>query len=188
MFLQRLKNLLTDFRKDVNGSSVVETVISLPLLFWATAATYEFHEVHRYQSAREKATYTIADMISRERLAITSNYLDRTLTVFQDMTNDDGENQIRVSVVEYDEDTEKYEVFWSKTRGTGTLEDLDNTDLNEQTERLPVLTEGQQIILVEAVSVYTPGFKVGLGDALNVETRIFTAPRLVPQVNYQQTL
>ncbi|MRU16468.1 pilus assembly protein [Roseovarius sp. A21] len=185
MLFQRLKRLLKDFRKDTHGSIMVETVIALPMLFWATAATYEFHEVHRYQSAREKATYTIADMISREEFAITSNYLDRTLTVFDDMTNDEGENQIRVSVVEYDEDTQKYHVSWSHTRGTGTLEDLDDTSINEQTDRLPELIEGQQIILVEAVSVYTPSFKVGLGDALNVETRIFTAPRLVPKVDYK---
>jgi len=188
MFLQRLKNLLKEFRRDTHGSSVVETVISLPMLFWATAATYEFHEVHRYQSAREKATYTIADMISREELAITSNYLDRTLTVFQDMTNDNGENQIRISVVEYDVDDEKYNVYWSYTRGTGTLEALDETAVNEQKDRLPNLIEGQQIILVEAVSTYTPGFKVGLGETLSVKTRIFTAPRLAAQVNYQPTL
>lgn len=188
MLFRRLKSLLCDFRKDTHGSIMVETVIALPMLFWATAATYEFHEVHRYQSAREKATYTIADMISREQLAITPNYLDRTLTVFQDMTNDNGQDQIRVSVVEYDEDTEKYHVSWSHTRGTGALDALDDTAINEQTDQLPILIEGQQIILVEAVSVYTPGFKVGLGDALNVETRIFTAPRLVAQVRYKPTL
>ena len=185
MFVQRLKSLLRRFRDDTRGSVLVETVIALPMLFWATAATYEFHEVHRYQSAREKATYTIADMISREQEAVDSNYLNRTLQVFNDMTNDSGENQIRVSVIEYNADDEEYELMWSETRGTGTLDDLTDATIADEVYRLPVLSNGQQIILVEAVSSYKPTFKVGLGDAFNIETSIFTAPRFVGQIRFE---
>lgn len=188
MFIQRLKDLAKRFRVDTCGVIVVETVIALPLLFWATAATYEFHEIHRYKSAREKATYTIADMISREEWAITPNYLDRTFQVFNDMANDSGDNQIRVTVIEYDGANEEYLVSWSYTRGTGKMENLTTEDLANQLERLPILTNGQQMILVEAYSLYTPSFKVGLADTFDMETSIFTAPRFVPKIDYKLQL
>jgi hypothetical protein len=184
MFVQWLKNLVTRLREDVRGVVVVETVICMPLLFWATAATYEFHEVHRYKSAREKATYTIADMISREQLAITSNYMDRTLLVFDDMANDDGANQIRISVIEYNADTTEYLVRWSQIRGTGTMQALTDAAIAADTNIMPILSDGQQFILVEAKSTYTPVFKMGMGAELDIKTRIFTAPRFVPKIDY----
>lgn len=71
--MRRLLHKLCFYRfcREERGSVTVEAVITLPLLIWAIGATYEFFEVHRYQSARDKASYTIADMLSREMMPIT---------------------------------------------------------------------------------------------------------------------
>ncbi len=78
MYFTRFKDLLKRFRDDDSGTIMVETVISLPLLVWTIAATYEFFEVHRYKSVREKASYTVADMLSREQSVVTDVYVDNT--------------------------------------------------------------------------------------------------------------
>ena len=67
MYWKLIKTHIRDFAQDTRGTIMVETVLSLPLLIMGLAAMFEFFEIHRFQSARDKATYTIADMISREQ-------------------------------------------------------------------------------------------------------------------------
>jgi len=96
------KTWASRFRNEERGSVMVEAVITLPLLIWAVGATYEFFELYRYNSARDKASYTIADMISRENAAITPLYIDNAKIVFDTIANDRGANSLRVSVVKFD--------------------------------------------------------------------------------------
>ena len=93
-----LKHLLKTFRDDERGSFTVESVIAFPLLFWTICASYEFFEVHRYKSVREKATYTIADLLSREQSVVTDTYMDNVKILFDEISNDSGTNQVRVTI------------------------------------------------------------------------------------------
>lgn len=182
MFFTLLKLKLAQFRDDVRGSIMVETVITLPLLFWTMAATYEFFEVHRYKSIREKATYTIADMISREQDVVNATYIDNAMVLFNEISNDDGVNQIRVSIVQYNEGDDKYEISWSEVRGTGSLNALTNADVANAHSTLPIMADGEQVIVVESVSNYDPLFNVGLGSGVPMDTRVFTSIRFAPQI------
>lgn len=185
MFWLRLKILIADFRDDVRGSFMVESVIALPLLFWTICATYEFFEVHRYKNVREKATYTIADMLSREQDVIDDVYVDNTKVLFDGISNDAGINQLRLSVVRYDEDDDVYEVVWSEVRGTGKLNALDDADVANAHDTLPILGDGEEVILVESASNYDSLFDLVLRDTINIETRVFTAIRFAPQLCFE---
>ncbi|WP_317057387.1 TadE/TadG family type IV pilus assembly protein [Roseovarius rhodophyticola] len=183
----RIKTALESFAKETRGSFTVEAVITIPLLFWGIAATYEFFEVHRYKSVREKATYTVADMISRETREEGLNvaYLDNAMTLFNEMSNDTGTNLMRVSVVQYDEINDIYEVVWSQLRGTGTtLDPLETDDVRNAHDTLPIVDNGDQIILVESNSFYEPFLGLAL-DRFLVDTRMFTAIRFASQVCYE---
>ena len=186
MLLARVKVAWSEFWEDTRGSMMVEAVLSLPLLFWVLAATFEFFEVHRYKSVREKATYTVADILSRENssVGITGTYLDNALILFDEMSNDDTQNQIRVSVIQFNGTDNKYEISWSQTRGPGPLEALTNADVASAHDSLPILDNGAEVILVESRSHYNPVFDVGLDD-LVVETRLFTAIRFSPQLCFE---
>ncbi|WP_338548787.1 TadE/TadG family type IV pilus assembly protein [Roseovarius phycicola] len=187
MLYARFKVAMRSFWNETRGSFTVESVIAIPLLFWATAATFEFFEVHRYKSAREKATYAIADMISREtsQAGLTSVYMDNALTMFDAISNDEGANQIRVSVVQYDQIEDIYEIVWSEIRGQEfTLEQLETSDVEDDHDRLPIVDHGDQIIVVESNSFYEPLFGIAL-DRLLVDTRMFTSIRFAPQVCYE---
>ena len=115
MFMH-LKNRLARFRDATHGTVTVEAVIIVPILFWAVAATAEFFEMYRYKSIREKASYTVVDMISREQSSLSQTYIDNTKTLFDDFTNSDTEDQIRISVVTYNEDDDEYAIVWSEVR------------------------------------------------------------------------
>ncbi len=177
-----LHRVIRRFCGERDGSVMVETVICLPLLLWALVATYEFFEVFRYRSVREKATYTVADMLSRETTHVNETYMDNALRLFDGISGDDGINQIRVSVLRFVSASNEYEVRWSKVRGPGEFTELVDDDVRTAHDTLPRLGGGEELILVEAASEYKPAFKVGLGTSVPVETRIFTKIRFLPQL------
>ncbi len=181
------KSWIARFRNDDRGSVVVEAVITLPILIWAVGATYEFFELYRYNSARDKASYTIADMISRENAAITPLYMDNAKIVFDTISNDRGANSLRVSVVKFDSGRNEYEIKWSKVRGTDGLKELVTADVKTAYDKLPVLRGGEEMIIVDSVSIYPAIFKVGLSDDLKIRTNVMTKPRFVPQVNWEDS-
>jgi len=176
------KDWLRRFRDDERGSFMVESVIALPLLFWTVAATYEFFEAHRYKSVREKATYTIADMLSRETSAVTDIYIDNAKALLDAIVSDDGINQLRVTLVRYTANDDTYRVDWSEVRGTGSMAVLTDTDIAQQVDRLPILPDGEQVILVETVSNYDSLFDLVMTETLPITTRLFTSIRFAPQL------
>lgn len=186
MLMARLKVSLRSFLEGTRGSLTVESVLSLPLLFWGMAATFDFFEIHRYKSVREKGTFTIADMISRETRAagLTSIYIDNAKILFDEITNDNGVNQIRVSVVSYDKDDDEYGIAWSQVRGTGPMAQLTTAQVKDSHATLPDVADGEEIILVESTSSYEPLFNVGLND-VTISTRVFSAIRFAPQICYE---
>lgn len=179
------KSWISRFRGDERGSVVVEAVITLPLLIWAIGATYEFFELFRYNSARDKASYTIADMISREQSAITPVYMDNAKIVFDTISNDQGKNALRVSIVKYDEEEDEYWIKWSKVRGTPALAELKTSDVKQAHARLPIVDDGEEIIVVESLSIYPSLFKVGLSDDLKIETYVMASPRFAPKIDWE---
>ena len=73
----------------------------LPFLFGLLVLSYEFFNMFCYKSVREKATYTVADMLSRETNVVDATYIDNTKLLFDTMTGYGSDNQIRTSVVRY---------------------------------------------------------------------------------------
>ncbi|RBI72361.1 pilus assembly protein [Roseovarius sp. TE539] len=181
MILNRFINRLRGFREDDEGSIMIEAVVTLPLLIWVLAATYEFFEVHRYNSARDKASYTVADMISREMGTVTPTYIDNTKELFDRITNDDGVNQLRISVIKYDAEDDEYFIGWSQVRGSGAMTPLRDADVENDHAELPIMDDGEEVIVIESVSSYPSIFDVGIDD-ITVGTRVVTSPRFAPQI------
>lgn len=187
MVVAMLKKIFTRFRDDTRGTLTVEMVVTMPILFWMIAATYEFFEVYRYKSVREKATYTVADTLSREDglVLISDTFITNMKTLFDQMSNDTGTNQIRVSVVKYHESSDEYSIIWSEVRGTGSMAELVDADVATAHATLPVLSDADEIILVESESTYNPTFTVGLSNNILMTTRMFTDIRFAPQLCYE---
>lgn len=185
MYWPVIKSKIRDFAEDTRGTILVETVITLPLLLMGLAAMFEFFEIHRFQSTRDKATYTLADMISRENGTINDVYMDNALTLFNEIADDYGDNQIRISVIDFDADDNEYGLMWSETRGTGgNMVPLTDENVREDHAVLPILADGEPVILVESRSEYRTIFDVGFSDKMEVKTRVFTSIRFAPKIDW----
>lgn len=171
------------WRRD-DGSFVVESVIALPLLFLAAMVIYEFFEVHRFNSARDKASYTVADMLSREMGTVNSTYIDNTKSLFDSIVDDNAGSQLRITEIHYDSDTDRYAVYWSQLRGTGPMVALSTSDIATSHATLPLMSDGEHILLIESVSQYNRMFAAGFSEDMEIKTRVITSPRFVPKIDW----
>ncbi len=184
--LTRTRNALKRFAERTEGSLSVETAIILPALCWVYVGSFVWFDAFRMQNVNLKATYTIADMISREYVGIDQTYFDGLENVYDYLTYGDHATQIRVSIIECTDECESddarvLEVCWSKS--TTGRETLDNTTLQSFSESIPLFHEGDALIMTETFMSYNPAFNVGLGHQV-FKNAIFTRPRLSGQVKF----
>ena len=171
------KTLLRRFRREDEGSMLVEAVIILPTLFAAVLATFVFFDAYRNQAITIKANYTIADAVSRESGYITNTYMINTWTLHKLLTNSDNLTQLRVSVIEYDSDTDKHTVIWSRAKGGGlAYDDVAISVIGLSANDVPVLPDSEILIVVQTSVDYEPDFSIGLG-AFTFANTTFTRPR-----------
>lgn len=182
----RLHDALLRFRKGTEGVIAVEMIIILPALFWMIATSLELYDIHRHKTARVKATYTVADMLSREMIQADTALLNTAKVIFDQQTADNSESQLRMSVVRFRGETETYEVVWSQLRGDGPMAPLLTAEIANAHDELPVLTGGQELIIVESASVYRPLVRFpGVTKSYNVTTRVFSGIRFLPQLCFE---
>ena len=175
-----LLSKISGFLQDTNGTASVEAAIIFPVVFWAYAAMFTYFEAYRAQAVAEKTAYTISDMISRETLAITPQYMTNARKIYMDLSGQSpGETALRVTLLRWNGNNNKFNVDWSQRRGD--IPKLRNRDVNEYDDLLPTLINNDRIILVETASDYDPAFSVGLAPRV-IETFVYTRPRYAPQI------
>ncbi|MCV6595269.1 MAG: pilus assembly protein [Silicimonas sp.] len=152
------------FAKSETGSLSVEAVLVIPLLVWALTATFVFFDAFKTLNTSQKATYTIADMISREEMAITPNYLTALHETFDFLSKSDGANAVRVTVVALREDPETLEQTLEKewSKGVGGIEGHETLDTLR--DRIPDIAVDDVLIVVETEQEWAPSFAVGLAS------------------------
>lgn len=176
---QKTGNRLRHFNHSTDGAVSVEFVLAMPILFWAFAACFVFFDGYRQSAVNLKAAYTISDMISRETAGIDENYIDSLQKLMTMMARSGSDTALRVTIVRWSEDTQKYYVDWSVQRGYPSV--LTNTDVSDMKNRLPTMADEERVIVVETSNTFTPTFRVGL-DEKQLTNFVFTRPRFSPQV------
>ena len=181
-----LRPLLRRFKTEEEGALSVETVIVFPILVWALAATFVFWDAYKARNINLKATYTVADMISREVDPIQPGYIHGMNRVFQFLIGSDDGNDLRVTVVKLglatDGKTPEYKLEWSY----GTSEALTPiTDFTALRSKLPMMSVGDQLIIVESQMRWEPVFGIGLTER-DMNQYVFASPRFVPQVKFEK--
>lgn len=177
--MQHAGSVLRGFGRKSDGGVNIEAILFLPLLIISTVAALVFYDAFRKDSLGDKATFTVGDMLSRETDYITPDYIDSTKALFSFLTGTtEAENTLRVTVVQYDLETDSYSAIWSEARGShvGPLDDGDLIDAHTQ---LPVMSDAEQVIVVDTYLDYTVPSRVG--DVV-FDARVFTRPRFAPQL------
>ncbi|GAA6148807.1 MAG: pilus assembly protein [Pseudomonadota bacterium] len=177
-----LRARLSAFADDSRGSVAVESIVLLPLVIWTYVAMFTFFDMLRMKSVNQKAAFTLADAYSRETEKINDTYVDSTFTLFQALTRVSSPG-MRVSVISYDADTDKYTVRWSQIRGSGVASRLDDNNVNTLRTQLPGIVDGDEFILLETWNDYKVPFKIGLGD-FKMKGHVFMNPRFADQLKW----
>lgn len=146
------KNIIQRFRDDEDGVIAIELLLCVPILVWALLSTHVYFEIFRAESISTRAGITIADMISREELPITEEYLENARTLLALLTEVDEEPDLRVSVFWYDEDSDQLEMSWSFNRGYSGP--LTTTIINNYDNLIPMMANLDRAILVETRTQY----------------------------------
>jgi len=186
--MERTLRILGRFTRDSRGSVVVEAVLILPLLLWAYTATFVFFDAYHTETRNLRATYTIADLVSRQTRMLHASDIDGMNKVF-DMLNATAvtgqKTAIRITDVQWDQKSKSYKVVWSY----GTKGKLPQTDasIKLMADKLPVLSNGDTELVVESWLTYTPAFEPVFGAGVTARTlyqMVTTRPRLSPQVKF----
>ncbi|SHJ15236.1 TadE/TadG family type IV pilus assembly protein [Wenxinia saemankumensis] len=161
------------FRRE-DGSVTVEAVIMLPAILWCYLGTYVFFDAYRAQTVNIKAAYTIGDTLSRETSYVTPAFIDTMSELQQFLVGGDEPMALRVTVIGYDADEDRYVVRWSEPRGGPPA--LTDAGLAAARAQIPVMSPVERAIVVETWVDYEPGFRVGI-DAFTFEDFVVTRPR-----------
>jgi len=176
---RRLPAPLLRFGRDQNGSITIESVIFLPILIWVVLMTFVFFDIFRTENTNAKAAYAVADVLSRQILPVNAAYLDGLGEVYARLARARHPTFLRTSSVDFDFATNAYRLRWSY--GTDGAEPLTQEKLNLIAHRLPELSVGETVILVETVLDYEPVLDMGVG-ARTLGHIIPTRPRFAPRL------
>ncbi|APG46268.1 TadE/TadG family type IV pilus assembly protein [Phaeobacter porticola] len=181
--LNDLRSLFRRYRHETDGSVSVEFAFYMPLLLGVFAAMYTYFDAYRQEGANLKAAYTISDLISRETSTLNEEYIDSMHELAKLLIRVDSSISLRISVIRWDEDDNRYYVDWSRVRGGQFAQWQDGTIQNVKDD-LPSMPDQERVILVETKNDIDPAFNVGLPD-MDIENFVFTRPRFAPQVKFE---
>lgn len=184
MLIKQFSSRLKSFAADTRGSISVEFALAMPLMVWAFMAVYVFFDGYRQSAVNLKAAYTIGDLVSRETAIITNDYVDSMHLLMGVLTRSDSPVSLRITVVRWDEDDDRYYVDWSANRGYDL--ELTNDSIVNIEEKLPFMPDNERVILIETVNTFVPFFQIGMENK-ELENFVFTRPRFAPQVLFESS-
>ena len=171
------------YRDDMRGMMSIELVLVLPILFFAVLGTLVYTDAYRARAQAQMAALHVADLISRNTVVVTADYLEGMNNVFDFLNTRNMDTRLRISSITWDKDTETPEIVWSYgTRGLISLMDISaaahmgdgGSEVSGQPEndgfgfdnpqmqlpvaglaqRIPPVFPGEALILVEAFSLW----------------------------------
>lgn len=188
-FISDLRDEMRKFRDDTSGGLSVEFIYVFPLLIWAYIGMFSFYHAFRVQGLNLRASYAVADFVTRQTEPMTTRHLNGMLDVFEFIVGKGFNSWIRLTSVQWDEDDNEYEVVWSQATGGNATWTTDSLNTHKQDE-LPVMAVGDYAIIVETSSEYYPVFSsvmffLDLED-VTFENFIFTTNRQTGRVCWNE--
>lgn len=172
-----LKIQLNRFRRDQNGTTTVEFLLVMPLIIFWVGGTFTFFNAFSEYTKAVKATYTVADILSRQTL-VDDDYIDDMNRLFANFMNK-STNDVWIRVSSIEKVNNQLGIDWSTA--TGMHEPLSGySDI--PAEIIPDLLDQESVILVESNTPFVP-FLDYVGLSANTFTnRIVVSPRFSSQL------
>ncbi|MEM9754839.1 MAG: hypothetical protein AAF914_02540 [Pseudomonadota bacterium] len=173
-----------DFLRDSRGAVAFEAVIITPILAFLFVGSFIFFDAFRTYNTSLKATYAVADVLSRQTELIYGSDIEGLADVFQHITRNVSGSSMRVTEIAWDEDAGsdgEYGITWSYATDGETV--LRPPDIGGILDQLPVMADGERVILVETFLPYEPFFDIGLND-IEFTNFTITRPRFAGQLPF----
>jgi Flp pilus assembly protein TadG len=204
--MYKLIQLARRFAADQRGNLSVEAVLMLPVLVWTMIAFFAFWDVYRINYLAKKATFTVADIISRERAQIQQSFILRYANVFAyaverpiAMTTSNATSMpfaMRVTSLGFTETNSgnTTTIMWSMSTDPARMPLRSTSGIADLQDRIPAMMDGDNIIVVETHVYWSPNFfrpTRGTAPSLDIledlqtrtiETVTTVRPRFVPRV------
>lgn len=175
------------FRDRSDGSLTVESVFIIPIMMLGLTGFYAFWDVYRTQNMVQKASYAVADMLSREMVPATPAFIDGLEDTLEFLIRDEA--RIRVTSIRRISDgptgTVGLDVLWSYSPGN-VIQPLTEARLFEVADDIPMMAVGSNMVLFEVQVPYTP-----VNDMIEIETleeMVAMRPRFLPTLCMQGTI
>ncbi len=156
------RRALTRFRQDESGVITTETLIVTPLLLWVFLAMFVYWDAFRAQNTTIKASYVVADMISRENAPINTAFITGMGRVFSYMADTDEDTWIRVSSVQFSQAQNRFNVLWSRSTNLTRSPIHTTTTMALLRDKLPIISDSDTLLVIETWRQFSPAFGVGL--------------------------
>ncbi len=185
----RIRNLLGRFLRQTDGIMVFEFVLALPVFIFASFGVYSYWDAYRSLNTAEKAAYAVSDLISRETRTVNVQYLNGLHDVMEYMMGNDLPVRMRITSITYSGVRSRYEVIWSRSP-YAEMPQLTTTSLQSLVPNLPIVSDGDSLILVEALVEFTPAlqqspaFNMYVGET-EFDLFIPTRPRFLSKICLQ---
>ena len=162
---------------DETGASVVEFAIFVPVLFALLIGSITAFDMFRTAQNVEKATFTIGDMLAREKGTLNDAKLSDMLVLLRHTVPAAGNGGLRVSSIGMVDG--QFVLRWSRRLGSA----VPNTPLD--VSLFPEIANGDSVLLTESFvphEAMVAGF--GISD-VTFYARAAYRPRFVSSIAYQ---
>ncbi|MDG1531944.1 MAG: hypothetical protein P8Q99_11390 [Paracoccaceae bacterium] len=181
-FKNRLKRF---FVEDQSGVILVELIVMLPAMLFAFYMGFAFFDAYQAKVASERAAYTLGDLISRETGTVDSAYIDGMGEIFTYLTDADQDDYwFRVTSLTWSDEDEGHTIDWSDATTNNSA--MTQSELNSILESIPLMADGDTIMVVETNETYTPILSNMIGNQIFKNINIVRA-RFVPAVLYEDS-
>jgi Flp pilus assembly protein TadG len=173
------------FARDTRGTVVIDTLSAILLMSLGASAFFAFWEAYQVQNRVQKATYTVSDLISRQRgTTLTRGFLDGMERTAEFLMMDDQNAIMRVSQVRRTAGTATtatgLTVDWSYSP-CGARTAITTATINTIRSKLPLIDLGAALVVVEFDVGYDAGMsEIGFGQ-MNFTGFLSSLPRFEQQ-------
>lgn len=179
--MMTLARFFRRFRRSQSGATTIEFMIVMPLIAFWFAGTFTFFLGYSEWTRSVKATYTIADILSRQ-MEVDDDFIENMNTLYASMMGQRA-NDVWVRVSSIEKTSRGLKLQWSDASGHH-FSLTENAEIPQ--EVIPeTLVNGETVVLVESHAPFLP-FQANVGiSATTLTKKIAISPRFNSKVDYK---
>lgn len=188
--LRLIRTALRRFRQNEDGLASAEMIIVLPLYLFCIMGTFTFWDAFDVGNRSQKAAYAVSDLVTRKQDNVTEVYINGMFDTMQYMMGPSLPTRTRITSIFYSEARARYEVLWSRS-SLPTVPALTTATLSTIQSHLPVMADGDSLVVVEARVEFKP-IIAAVDRLLNSQIEegtmhhvIVSRPRFLPKICMQ---